>query len=86
MKYLTEHIWWWVLILAGTVIVSAVTSHEITLNGMLSSIAGHLLFAIGVAMIPWIFYKLIGRPLSTVQMMATITVGWLILAVANLLV
>ncbi len=46
--------------------------------------AGHLTFAIGVALIPWIVYLLFRKPLNAVQMMSTITVGWLILAVANL--
>ncbi|MCC5940349.1 MAG: hypothetical protein JJU37_02320 [Balneolaceae bacterium] len=84
MKLITGHIWWWALLLTGTVIVSAITSYEITLYGIFSSISGHLLFAVGVALIPWIFYRLIGKPLTTEQMMATITVGWLILTVANL--
>ncbi len=53
---------------------------------MLSSIVGHLIFAIGVALIPWIVYRFFGKPLNTEEMMTTITVGWLILAVANLLV
>lgn len=84
MKILTDHILWWILLIAATVVVSAVTSYRITPGGMLSSIGGHLAFAIGIALIPWITYRLIGKPLNTEQMMATITVGWLILAVANL--
>lgn len=84
MKIITDHILWWILLIAATVVVSAVTSYQITLGGMLSSIGGHLTFSIGIALIPWIIYRLIGKPLNTEQMMATITVGWLILAVANL--
>ena len=84
MKIITDHILWWILLLAATIIVSAVTSYQITMGGMLSSIAGHLAFAVGISMLPWVFYRLIGKPLNTEQLMATITVGWLILAVANL--
>jgi hypothetical protein len=72
------------LLIAATAIVSAVTSSQVTLGGMLTSMAGHLTFAIGVALIPWIVYLLFRKPLNTAQMMSTITVGWLILAVANL--
>ncbi len=86
MKLFTRHIWWWLLLLAGTVAVSIITSQEITAEGLFSSVLGHFAFAIGVALIPWLFYRLFGNPLTTEQMMATITVGWLILAVANLAV
>jgi len=84
MKIITNHILWWILLIAATIIVSAVTSYQITMEGMLSSIAGHLAFAIGVALVPWVVYRLIGKPMNTEEMMATITMGWLILAVANL--
>ena len=84
MKIITDHILWWILLIAATAVVSAITSYQITPGGMLSSIAGHLVFAVGISMLPWVFYRLIGKPLNTEQMMATITVGWLILAVANL--
>ena len=84
MKIITDHILWWILLILATVVVSAITSYQITPGGMLSSIAGHLAFALGVSMLPWVFYRLIGKPLNSEEMMATITVGWLILAVANL--
>lgn len=86
MKIIINHILWWLFLIAGTAVVSAVTSHKITPEGMLSSMAGHLSFAIGAALIPWIVYRLLGKPLTTEEMMSTITVGWLILATANLLV
>ena len=84
MKIITDHILWWILLIAATAVVSAITSYQITPGGMLTSIAGHLAYAVGISMLPWVFYRLIGKPLNTEQMMATITVGWLILAVANL--
>jgi len=84
MKIITDHILWWILLIAATAVVSAITSYQITPGGMLTSITGHLAFAVGISMLPWVFYRLIGKPLNTEQMMATITVGWLILAVANL--
>jgi hypothetical protein len=84
MKIFTDHILWWILLIAATAVVSAITSYRITLDGMISSIAGHLAFAVGISLLPWTFYKLIGKPLNSEEMMATITVGWLILAVANL--
>lgn len=86
MKLISDHIWWWSVLLVGTVIVSIITSYRVSPSGLLVSVFGHLLFSVSVAAIPWIVYKLVGRPLTTEQMMSTITVGWLILAVANLLV
>ena len=84
MKIITDHILWWILLIVATAVVSAITSNQITLVGMFSSMAGHLTFAIGISIIPWIGYRIFGKPLTTEEMMATITVGWLILAVANL--
>ncbi len=86
MKIFTNHRLWWALLLAGTTIVSAITSYTITFIGLISSILGHLLFAVGISVIPWIVYLLLGKPMNSEQFMATITVGWLILAAANLLV
>ncbi|MFO8028245.1 MAG: hypothetical protein R6U28_00115 [Cyclonatronaceae bacterium] len=86
MNLFRAHKWWWALLLVATLAVSAITSQTVTAINMLYSVAGHFVFAIGVAAIPWIVYRLIERPLTTEQMMATITVGWVILAVANLLV
>lgn len=68
----------------ATISVSIVTSAEVKMFELMISVAAHLLFAIVVALLPLIVYWLIGRPLNTEQMMWTITVGWLILAVANL--
>jgi hypothetical protein len=84
MKIVTDHKIWWLLIILATGMVSAATSYHITVGGIVSSMVGHLVFSIGVAMVPWVFYRVIGKPLTTEQMMATITVGWLILAIANL--
>ncbi|TVQ73485.1 MAG: hypothetical protein EA363_03140 [Balneolaceae bacterium] len=86
MTLFSNHKWWWTLLLSATIAVSVVTSYEVTAVNMLYSVAGHFAFAIGVAAIPWLVYRLAGHPLTTEQMMATITVAWLILAVANLLV
>jgi len=86
MTLFRNHKWWWAALLSTTLVVSVVTAYEVTPVGLLYSVAGHFAFAIGVAVFPWLFYWLIGRPMNTEQMMATITVGWLILAVANLLV
>lgn len=85
MKIITDHILWWILLIVATAVVSAITSNQITLGGMITSMAGHLTFAVGIALFPWIIYRIIGKPLTTKEMMSTITVGWLILAVANLL-
>lgn len=86
MKLFNNHKMWWTLLLVTTLVVSVITSQNVTAIGLLSSVIGHFAFSVGVAAVPWVFYHLIGRPLTTEQMMATITVAWLILAGANLLV
>ncbi|SMO74854.1 hypothetical protein SAMN06265219_10999 [Gracilimonas mengyeensis] len=75
---------WWLLLVAGTFVVSLLTSSNIAFMSLLISVAGHLLFSIIVALIPMLFYWIIRRPLNNEQMMCTITAGWLILAIANL--
>jgi len=77
---------WWLILLILTIIVSSVTSHNITIIGFLSTMAGHLAFALLASILPWVVYRLIGNPLNGEEFMATITMGWLILAVANLAV
>jgi hypothetical protein len=86
MKLFSAHKWWWMILLLATLIVSALTAQQVTATGLLSSIGGHLAFAGGVAQLPRLVYWLLGAPLTTEELMATITVGWLILAVANLAV
>jgi len=86
LKFFSNYILWWTVLVIATIIVSIITSYEVTFTGLMGSVAGHLLFSIIVAFIPWTVYWLIGRPLTTEQMMSTISVAWLILAVANLLV
>lgn len=84
MKLFTNHKLWWCILLVATVAVSAITSYTITPAGLLISVAGHLVFATGISLLPWLFYRLIGNPMNTEEMMSTISVAWLILAVANL--
>ncbi|MDZ7757729.1 hypothetical protein [Rhodohalobacter sp.] len=75
---------WWLTLLILTILVSIITSHVITFTGLLSSMAGHLAFALIASLLPWGGYRLVGKPLTGEELMATITMGWLILAVANL--
>ncbi len=84
MKLFTNHILWWFILIAATVAVSAITSQVITTSGMIRSVAAHLVFAAGISLLPWLFYRIIGKPMNTEEMMSTISVAWLILAVANL--
>ena len=86
MKLFSNHKWWWLLLTGATFVVSVITSQHITLTGILSTMAGHLAFSVVIATIPWLVYRLSGRPLSTEQMMSTITMGWFIMAVFNLMV
>jgi hypothetical protein len=86
LKLFSNHKWWWIILIIATIIVSIITSYEVTFIGLMVSVAGHLLFSVIAAFIPWLVYWLAGRPLNSEQMMSTISVAWLVLAVANLLV
>lgn len=86
MKKAQKYGIWWLILLIMTLIVSVITSHQITFTGLLSTIGGHLVFAIVASLLPGFVYWLAGKPLNGEEFMATISMGWLILAVANLAV
>lgn len=77
---------WWLILLILTIIVSVVTSHEITFMGLLSTMGGHLAFAVLTSLLPGLVYWLAGKPLNGEEFMATVSMAWLILTVANLAV
>jgi hypothetical protein len=77
---------WWLILLLLTLFVSLITSQQLTFAGILSSMGGHLGFAIVVSLLPLGVYLIVGNPLNGEEYMATVTMGWLILAVANLAV
>jgi hypothetical protein len=84
MKLFRKHPVWWIILLTLTVAVSRVTSAEPGVENLLYSVAGHFAFSFVVSLIPLIVYKAIRKPMNTEEFMATFTVAWLILAVANL--
>jgi hypothetical protein len=86
MKKARKYVIWWLILVILTLFVSVITSHEITFTGLLSTIGGHLAFAVLASLIPGLVYWLAGKPLSGEEFMATVSMGWLILAVANLAV
>ena len=47
---------------------------------------GHLAFSVLASLLPGLAYWLAGKPLIGEEFMATVSIGWLILAVANLAV
>ena len=75
---------WWLILLILTLIVSLITSHQITLTGLLNTMGGHLGFAVITSLLPTLVYWLAGKPLNGEEFMATVSMGWLILAVANI--
>jgi uncharacterized Tic20 family protein len=86
MKKFQKYGIWWLILLLLTLIVSLITSHQPTFAGILSTMGGHLGFAIVVSLLPLGVYRIAGKPLNGEEYMATVTMGWLILAVANLAV
>jgi len=77
---------WWLILLILTLIVSVITSHELSFTGLLSTMGGHLVFAVLASLLPSLVYWLADKSLNGEEFMATVTMGWLILAVANLAV
>ncbi|PWN07395.1 hypothetical protein [Rhodohalobacter mucosus] len=77
---------WWFVLFVLTIAVSFITAGTPSFTGLLFSMLGHFAFAAVVSIPPLIFYWFIKKPLSPEEYMATFTVAWLILAVANLLV
>lgn len=86
MKVFKDHKVWWLILVALTMTVSVVTTHNFTLTGLLFSVLGHFVFATIVSLFPLVFYWVIKKPLKTEEYMATFTVAWLVLSVANLAV
>lgn len=86
MKLFRNHPFWWTILFILTTVLSWITSIEPGIVNLLVSIAGHFAFSFVVSLMPWVFYLAIGKPLNTEEFMATFTIAWLILAVANLLV
>ena len=80
-----NHPLWWGLLLTGTLLVSLITTKSgLSFYSLLNSMAGHLLFATIIAAVPALIFRLLKRPLSTHWIMILFTVGWTILAAANL--
>jgi len=86
MKKVQKYTIWWLVLLILTLVVSVITSHQITFAGLMYTIAGHLAFALIASFLPGLVYWLAGKPLNAEEFMATLSMGWLILAVANIAV
>lgn len=86
MKKVKKYGAWWLILLILTLAVSVITSQEINFTGLLSSMGGHLAFAFVASLLPGLVYWLAGKPMNGEEFMATLSMGWLILAVANLAV
>lgn len=79
-----NHLLWWSLLLTGTLLVSLITTKSgLSIYSILNSMAGHFFFAAVIAAVPALIFWLVKRPLSTHRIMVLFTVGWTILAVAN---
>ncbi|MFP8490050.1 hypothetical protein ACKGJO_13255 [Gracilimonas sp. Q87] len=86
MKVFRDHKGWWLILVILTLIVSLITSNNVTILGLTFSMLGHFSFAMVVSIFPLLFYWIIKKPLSTEEYMSTFTVAWLILSVSNLAV
>jgi hypothetical protein len=86
MKLFRDHIAWWLILVVLTLIVSLITSNNVTALGLLFSMLGHFAFALIMSVLPLIYYWIIKKPLNAEEYLATFTVAWLILSVANIAV
>lgn len=86
MKLFRRHKMWWIILITFTAAVSWITSKNPGVMNVAVSMAGHFAFSLVASLIPFVFYWIIRKPMTTEEYMSTFTVAWLILAIANLLV
>ena len=85
MKLFSSHKAWWCGLVVASLIVAFVTADSLSIVAVLGSVIGLMLFSFLLAGLPWFVYHLIGKPMTSTQMMTTITVAWLIASLLNII-
>jgi hypothetical protein len=86
MNLFTTHKGWWAALAGGSLVIAFLTVEDSGVASSLGMAIGLMLFSLLVAGIPWLFYRLIKKPLTTNQIMSTVTVIWILFAISKFLV
>ncbi|MEE8113559.1 MAG: hypothetical protein V3T23_04315 [Nitrososphaerales archaeon] len=86
MKLFAEHKSWWVALTIGSLLVAILTAKDLGIGGILGKTIGLLLLSLVLAGIPWLFYRLIKKPLTSTQIMSTITAIWILSVISQFMV
>lgn len=86
MNLFTDHKGWWTALAGGSLVVGLLTMDDPGVGGALGKAIGMVLVSLLVAGIPWLFYRLIKKPLTTTQIMSTVTAIWVLFALSQFVV
>ena len=86
MKIFSDHKIWWGALAIGSVLVATLTTSDLGIGGILGKSLSHLFFSLILGGIPWLISKLIRKPMTSAQLMTTITVVWGLLVSSQLIV
>lgn len=86
MKIFSDHKIWWGALAIGSLIVATQTTSDLGIGRILGKSTGMLLFSLVLGGIPWLTYKLIRKPITSVQRMTQITVAWGLVVASQLIV
>lgn len=86
MNLFTAYKSWWAALAGGSLVVAFFTKDDLGAVEALGKAIGMMLFSLLVAGIPWLFYCLIKKPLTTTQIMSTVTVIWALFALSQFVV
>lgn len=86
MKLFSDHKIWWGALAVGSLIVATQTTSDLGIGGILGKSMGMILFSLVLGGIPWLTYKLIRKPITSVQRMTQITVAWGLVVASQLIV
>ncbi len=86
MKIFSDHKIWWGALAIGSLIVATQTTSNLGVAGILGKSMGIILFSLVLGGITWLISKLIRKPMTSVQLMTTITVAWGLVVASQLIV
>ncbi len=86
MKLFSDHKIWWGALAVGSLIVANLTTSDLGIGGILGKSMGMILFSLVLGGIPWLISKLFRKPMTSVQLMTTITVAWGLVIASQLMV
>ena len=86
MKIFSDHKIWWGTLAIGSLLVATLTTADLSIGGILGKSISHILLSLVLGGIPWLISKFIRKPMTSAQLMTTITVVWGLLVASQLMV